>query len=419
MLSYYDSTQITVIIAELSAARSCVAVPANGVNVVGGFGLYYGVITAATWLNSTATLICQVSTTMPSTSGLISTITTVGIPATTSDPQTTTTIDQLMSTAATATTTLSPQPTIIPPPSTPFYQSIPILAGMAGGAGVILLVLAIVGPIIRRNRLIYLQNKKLFSSATLEYNGAKKHRHVYISNDTMASEEMMADGVARNADFDELFGAKPRCQSCTTHQSSCSTCQSKKEITINDLKGGRVMSQDCTLLNTKVAIALPGFLKLDYHSDLRPLSIIAEGGGGIIYQSELLDDRLRSKYDVTQCAVKLLKNPGNWSDEEMMRNFKQEVAVMWSLGFNENIIKLIGYTGTVSLPLLYHWVKVLDFCIFHCHNNLILLDLLHERSITIFEVLLGKIWWLIRLFHTLIVSLDFCSFVRLELLLSP
>lgn len=31
---------------------------------------------------------------------------------------------------------------------------------------------------------------------------------------------------------------------------------------------------DCTMINTKQVIALPGFLKMDYNSDVRPLTIL-------------------------------------------------------------------------------------------------------------------------------------------------
>lgn len=101
---------------------------------------------------------------------------------------------------------------------------------------------------------------------------------------------------------------------------------------------------DCTLMNTKAEIALPGFLKMDFLNDLRPDLVIAEGGGGIVYQAELLDLALRQKHGVNRVVVKLVKNPGCWSHEELLDHFRQEVSIMWSLNFHENVIKLIGYS---------------------------------------------------------------------------
>ncbi len=104
------------------------------------------------------------------------------------------------------------------------------------------------------------------------------------------------------------------------------------------------MAADCTLMNTRAEIALPGFLKMDYHNDIRQDVVMAEGGGGIVYQAELLDDRLRLKHRTNRVVVKLVKNPGNWSHEELLNHFRQEVSIMWSLNFHDHVIRLIGYS---------------------------------------------------------------------------
>lgn len=52
---------------------------------------------------------------------------------------------------------------------------------------------------------------------------------------------------------------------------------------------------------------MPGFLLLQYNNDLRLEKVIAEGGSGIIYEAELLDDNLRRKYRVRKVAVKVMK----------------------------------------------------------------------------------------------------------------
>lgn len=100
---------------------------------------------------------------------------------------------------------------------------------------------------------------------------------------------------------------------------------------------------ESTLMNTQAVIALPGFLKLDFQV-VRPERVMAEGGGGIIYEAELLDERLKAKHRIKKVAVKVVKNAGGWDTEEMRNMFNQEVSIMWSLSFHENIIKLIGFT---------------------------------------------------------------------------
>ena len=63
-----------------------------------------------------------------------------------------------------------------------------------------------------------------------------------------------------------------------------------------------------TLMNTKAALSMPGFLSLQFNNDLRLEKTVAEGGGGVIYQAELLDDSLRRKYRIRRVAVKVLKS---------------------------------------------------------------------------------------------------------------
>lgn len=104
----------------------------------------------------------------------------------------------------------------------------------------------------------------------------------------------------------------------------------------------RTQTQDCTLMNTRAEIALPGFLKMDYQNDIRAIQLLSEGGGGKIYRAELLSHALLQKHPAF-VALKVVKNPGK--SEDTFRNiFRQEVSIMWSLSFHENVCKLVAYS---------------------------------------------------------------------------
>jgi serine/threonine protein kinase len=123
---------------------------------------------------------------------------------------------------------------------------------------------------------------------------------------------------------------------------------------------------DATLLNTVMEVALPGFLRLEYATDIHAESRLTAGGAGTIYRATLHEAGAIRRCGTEVCAVKHVCSSAydamimfgtvtntarlqvaDWpslSDEDNADRFHQEVSIMWSLCFHANIIKLVGYT---------------------------------------------------------------------------
>ena len=325
-----DQTSIRLIIRERDTTNvRCALIPPINIVQVGGNGGAYTYVMGGTWNVTRTTLGCftlqtVTSTTLPRTTPLI----------------------------------ITPKPTSIftnPPPVTkteearpaegadPFQKYIPFLIG--GGVGIVVLILLLIAMIcfLRRMRIIGNQNKFWTPDGNekgLEPNEWRERQlNLYGSDGTI-----FGSGETMNADYNDIY--------MHSYETIPMTGPSNTTSAGNPI--------DSTMINTKAAIALPGFLKLDYKSDVRPYRTVAEGGGGIIYEAELLEDRLRVKHNCRRVAVKLVKNPANWTEEEMRVNFQQEVSIMWSLNFHENIIKLIGYSDDPLSMVMKFYPKSLS-----------------------------------------------------------
>jgi len=112
---------------------------------------------------------------------------------------------------------------------------------------------------------------------------------------------------------------------------------------------------DPTLINTLPEVSLPGFLRLDYTADLRLDRKLTAGGEGTIWRATVLDRGLvQRNNNKTVAAVKHVTGSAALDDEANLDRFHQEIAIMWSLSFHRNVIKLIGYTDeprTIVTPL--------------------------------------------------------------------
>jgi len=101
---------------------------------------------------------------------------------------------------------------------------------------------------------------------------------------------------------------------------------------------------DATLLNTVMEVALPGFLLMDYATDVRPEARLTAGGAGTIYRATLLSAEAIQRNGSEICAIKEVLDWPSLSDEDNAERFHQEVSIMWSLSFHANVIKMLGYT---------------------------------------------------------------------------
>ena len=123
-------------------------------------------------------------------------------------------------------------------------------------------------------------------------------------------------------------------------------------LTSTDLRANLAIPQtqfrnaDATMLNTVMEVSLPGFLLMDYSTDLRMEARLTAGGAGTIYRAVLIKPESIQLNGSEVCAVKEVADWPSLTDEENMDRFTNEVAVMWSLSFHTNIIKLIGYCET-------------------------------------------------------------------------
>ena len=154
---------------------------------------------------------------------------------------------------------------------------------------------------------------------------------------------------------------------------------------------------DATMINTVLEVALPGFLKLDYTQDMRPEDKLTAGGAGTIFRAQLLDNQLAMRNGERTVAVKHIPDHPTLSHEESMERFHQEVAIMWSLSFHPNVVKLIGYTDephTIVSPLyksdLFRFLHGQDddktqlsseLMLHLCHGMMSGLDAIHSMGV--------------------------------------
>jgi len=98
-----------------------------------------------------------------------------------------------------------------------------------------------------------------------------------------------------------------------------------------------------TMLNTVAELALPGYLQVDYSTALRPEARLVAGGAGTLFRATILDANLAARSGTAECAVKVVEDWPSFTEEQNRERFHHEVTIMWSLSFNANVIKLLGY----------------------------------------------------------------------------
>jgi len=119
--------------------------------------------------------------------------------------------------------------------------------------------------------------------------------------------------------------------------------ESENFFGISTFGDGRAVPET-PLLNTKLEVSLPGFLKMDYKTQLEIGENIGGGGSAEIYKGVLIDQNLQMKYGFSEVAIKQIKDEANLTEEQNRIKFQQEVAILWSLDNQLNVMKLIGYS---------------------------------------------------------------------------
>ncbi|KCV70319.1 serine/threonine protein kinase [Fonticula alba] len=134
-----------------------------------------------------------------------------------------------------------------------------------------------------------------------------------------------------------------------------------------------------TVLNTFETISVPGFLEMVATGEARQLELldrVGKGATGMVLRARLLDPEIVRRVGSELVAAKrmapqgtaggggpLAAGPGaalppaapgsRWwafsqqrrrQEKYLTQRFRQEIAIMWSLSFNSNIVPLVGYT---------------------------------------------------------------------------
>jgi len=76
-------------------------------------------------------------------------------------------------------------------------------------------------------------------------------------------------------------------------------------------------------------IAIPGFLLLDFGTQIRKEEKLGSGGAGSVFSGALLDHELISQHETDKIALKLVPKSPILSDDESKEVFLQEVSLMW------------------------------------------------------------------------------------------
>jgi tRNA A-37 threonylcarbamoyl transferase component Bud32 len=95
-----------------------------------------------------------------------------------------------------------------------------------------------------------------------------------------------------------------------------------------------------TEIPSEIGLSLPGYLKIDYATDVRQKSVISQGGFGIAYVADALTPPLQQFG--TQIVVKVLKKPQMSAKDVQI--FHLEVSLMEYFKKETNIAKILGYS---------------------------------------------------------------------------
>jgi len=78
-----------------------------------------------------------------------------------------------------------------------------------------------------------------------------------------------------------------------------------------------------TLLNTRMEVALPGFLVLNFIAQNRKEEKIGGGGCAIIYKGVILDDSLKKKHGFEAVGIKEVFDDPNIAADDLTARFQQ------------------------------------------------------------------------------------------------
>jgi len=95
-------------------------------------------------------------------------------------------------------------------------------------------------------------------------------------------------------------------------------------------------------------IAIPGFLLLDFGTQIRKEEKLGSGGAGSVFSGALLDHELISQHETDKIALKLVPKSPILSDDESKEVFLQEVSLMWYVFFFSSLFPFIFLFSFIS-----------------------------------------------------------------------
>ncbi|KCV67746.1 hypothetical protein H696_05856 [Fonticula alba] len=116
--------------------------------------------------------------------------------------------------------------------------------------------------------------------------------------------------------------------------------------------------ENSTIMNTVLDLALPGFLLLSYHRDLRidrkaPSGCGSQGG---VFPVAALSSRLLESANDTPLVIKMPNDAPQMNMSvtlvQVQAMFKNELSILWALQSSPNVVKLFGYTEDPSTLVL-------------------------------------------------------------------
>ena len=146
---------------------------------------------------------------------------------------------------------------------------------------------------------------------------------------------------------------------------------------------------------------MPGFLLLDPAKQFRVEAPLGSGGAATVFRGVLLDQDLINQHNTFDVAIKKVESEPpflsfflsfflvslaffgecggslslffipsehpKFTNEENKDRFLQEVSIMWSCTFHENVVKLVGYALEPNLYIVTRLQEVDLFSLVHHH----------------------------------------------------
>ncbi|KAI3652303.1 hypothetical protein MP228_003606 [Amoeboaphelidium protococcarum] len=127
-------------------------------------------------------------------------------------------------------------------------------------------------------------------------------------------------------------------------------------IALNDTKYSKTGYTDLsgtTLFRTQGEIAIPAYLKMQYIKDFKRGKLIAIGGGGMIYECQVISNELKQLSSTHNAFI--VKVMQNHQSPEMMTAFYQELSLLQYLKSCPQVAQVYAYSPTPPCILMKYY----------------------------------------------------------------